>query len=460
MEPSAKHDLDPLEPAPPQGSTAIPSGDTAIPSGNTAVPSGKTAPGVAAVATAPAPTVVASGGDTVTNPERLGEYLVRRLLGEGGMGKVYEAEERLSKRKVALKVLRPELSRSEHGRRLFLNEMTILAHLDHPNVVRCLSCTEVEGELVMALELLEGPTLRELLAQRQRLPWTEAVAIASQIAAGLQAAHSQQPAIVHRDLKPDNVALVGGGQALQVKVMDFGIAKVLEALSSTTTHSVGTLQYMSPEQIDAGTIGPRTDLYALGLVLYEMLAGRPPFESPSPRELLNKQCTETPPPLPDDVRGTVPKGIERLLLELLQKRPEDRPPDAAAVLEALEPFATAGPTLSPMPASSTVPPIGAAGPMTPMVAAAEQAVPEAARVKANKPIAADTIGIVERASAPRQVPAPMAIAIIVLLSVVAGVVTYLVRTGVANGATEDIASPQGAAGVEAPDRPAVASRPS
>ena len=456
----------------PSGNTTVPSGDTAVPSGNTAVPSGATAPGVAAVATAPAatapvataPTPVAAGGDTVTTPERLGEYLVRRLLGEGGMGKVYEAEERLSKRKVALKVLRPELSRSEHGRRLFLNEMTILAHLDHPNVVRCLSCTEVEGELVMALELLEGPTLRELLAQRQRLPWTEAVAIASQIAAGLQAAHSQQPAIVHRDLKPDNVALVGGAGTLQVKVMDFGIAKVLEALSSTTTHSVGTLQYMSPEQIDAGTIGPRTDLYALGLVLYEMLAGRPPFESPSPRELLNKQCTEAPPPLPDDVRGMVPKGIERLLLQLLQKRPEDRPEDAAAVLEALEPFATAGvPTLAPTPASSTVPPVGAAGPMTPMGpmgSAAEQAAPDAARAKAKKPVAADTIGIVERAAAPRQVPAPLAIAIILLLSVVAGVVTYLVRTGVANGATEDIASPQGAAGVEVPDRPAVASRPS
>src|SRR5204863_8044114 len=132
--------------------------------------------------------------------ERLGEYLVKRLIGEGGMGKVFEAEERLSKRRVALKVLRPELARAEEARRLFLNEMTILAHLDHPNVVRSLASTEVDGELVMALEFLEGETLRERLG-RGRLPWPAAVAIASDVAAALGAAHGQQPPIVHRDLK-------------------------------------------------------------------------------------------------------------------------------------------------------------------------------------------------------------------------------------------------------------------
>src|SRR5690606_37598709 len=137
---------------------------------------------------------------------------------------------RLSHRRVALKVLRPELSRSETGRSLFLNEMTILAHLDHPNVVRCLACTEVDGELVMALEYLEGPTLRQILADRGRLPWGEAVAIVGQVAAGLSAAHGQEPAIIHRDLKPENVVVLPDGT---VKVMDFGIAKVLQALGST-----------------------------------------------------------------------------------------------------------------------------------------------------------------------------------------------------------------------------------
>ena len=217
--------------------------------------------------------------------ERIGEYLVQRLVGEGGMGKVFEAQERLSKRRVALKVLRPELARSEEGRRLFLNEMTILAHLDHPNVVRCLACTEVDGELVMALEFLEGGTLRDVIARRGRVPWPEAVGIVSQIAAALQAAHAQNPPIIHRDLKPENVIVLPDGG--RVKVTDFGIAKVLEAMARTTTHSVGTLQYMSPEQIDAAPVDARADLYALGLVFYELLSGRPPFESASPREAFN-----------------------------------------------------------------------------------------------------------------------------------------------------------------------------
>ena len=220
--------------------------------------------------------------------ERIGEYEVRRMVGEGGMGKVYEAEERLSKRRVALKVLRPELTRSEEGRRLFLNEMQILAQLEHPNVVRSLATCEVDGQLVMALEFLEGRTLREELVDKGRLPWPEAVRIVVAIGEGLAAAHAQEPAIVHRDLKPENVMLVDGEH---VKVMDFGVAKVLAAAQATNTQSVGTLQYMSPEQIDARTIDARSDLYALGLVLYECLAGAPPFRSASARELLNLQCT-------------------------------------------------------------------------------------------------------------------------------------------------------------------------
>jgi len=444
------------QPATPQPTTT-PSHDTVPAPVRTAVPSGDTeappssAPQVASPQSpsgdSAAPDAKPGAEMSVGQPERLGEYLIVGLLGEGGMGKVYEAEERLSKRRVALKVLRPELSRSEHGRRLFLNEMTILAHLDHPNVVRCLACQELDGELVMVLELLEGPTLRALLAEQGRLPWTQAVAVVAQIAAGLSAAHGQEPPIVHRDLKPDNVALVSATGVMKVKVMDFGIAKVLEALSSTTTHSVGTLQYMSPEQIDAGDIGPRADLYALGLVLYEMLSGSAPFESASPRELLNKQCTEAAPPLPEDVRAGLPKGVERLLLQLLEKRPEDRPSSAAEVLEALEPFATAGVPASAAPGpkpAGTVPPISVAAAEEAAAADANASAPSGAKpVRAKPPIAADTIGIVERASAARQVPAPLALAIIVLLSLVAGVVTYVYRTGVAQGATPDSASGQG-----------------
>src|SRR5688572_15729922 len=242
----------------------------------------------------------------------IGEYRIARLVGEGGMGKVFEAEERLSGRRVALKVLRPELSRSADARRLFMNEMSILSRLDHPNIVRSLSCAEVDGELVMALEYLEGRTLRDLIADRAPLPWSEAVDLVRQIALALAAAHGEKSAIVHRDLKPENVMLLPDGA---LKVMDFGIAKVLQALSTATTHSLGTLAYMSPEQIDAGPIDGRSDLYCLGLILYELLSGRPPFESASPRELLNMQCTKAPPSLPEEVRRVLPQGLSSLLAE-------------------------------------------------------------------------------------------------------------------------------------------------
>jgi serine/threonine-protein kinase len=225
--------------------------------------------------------------------ERIGEYLIHRLIGEGGMGKVYEAEERLSKRRVALKVLRDDLARSEDGRRLFLREMTILSHLDHPNVVRCLACTEVGDDLVMVLEHMSGQTLREVLRERHRLPWAEALGVAAEVASGLAAAHDHVPTIIHRDLKPENIMMLADGRT---KVMDFGIAKILDAAAGQTVLTVGTLQYMSPEQIEGVPLDPRADLYCLGLLLYEMLAGHPPFSSESPRILLNLHCSELPPP--------------------------------------------------------------------------------------------------------------------------------------------------------------------
>lgn len=368
--------------------------------------------------------------------DRIGEYFVRRLVGEGGMGKVYEAEERLSRRRVALKVLRPELGRSEAGRQMFTNEMTILAHLDHPNIVRSLACHEVDGDLVMALEFLDGETLRQRLGERGRLPWTEAIAIAADVAAALTAAHGQTPPIVHRDLKPENLMIVGS----RVKVMDFGIGKVLQAIKKNSSHAVGTLQYMSPEQIDAGAIDHRSDLYSLGLVMYEMLVGQPPFASESTRELLNLQCTAPPPPLPDDVRASLPRGVERLLQRLLAKAPADRPASAHEVLTALEPFVAAG---DPISAPRRGPALAAGS--SPELPATPAAVPSAVVTVAtgsghgvaNGVAAApatprlDTVALVDRLgrgdAAARQIRTPIAIAIIVAMCAVAGLVAYLVR---------------------------------
>ncbi len=372
--------------------------------------------------------------------DRIGEYLVQRLIGEGGMGKVYEAEERLSKRRVALKVLRPELTRHEDGRRLFLNEMQILAHLEHPHLVRSLASMEVDGQLVLVLEYLDGRTLRQELTRSGALPWAEALEHVVRIAEALAVAHEQEPSIVHRDLKPENVMLTQDGG---LKVMDFGIAKVLEGVHGTNTQSIGTLQYMSPEQIDARTIDARSDLYSLGLIFYEMIAGEPPFQSPSPRELLNLQCTAEPPALDEEVRKGLPRGVEELLFAMLEKSAEDRPASAREIVEKLGMFRAAGgpaPGRAAKSRASRAEKRSDAPPPTPRMANAPprfanrpsgdtmhsgDAKPEAA--PAPKP-RTDTIALVEKnASKTREVPTWLAIVAIVALSLVAGMTTYLVR---------------------------------
>ena len=408
--------------------------------------------------------------------DRIGEYFVKRLIGEGGMGKVYEAEERLSKRRVALKVLRPELTRHEDGRRLFLNEMQILAHLEHPNLVRSLASMETDGQLVLVLEYLHGRTLRQELTRRGTLPWHEALEHVVKIAEALAVTHEQEPPIVHRDLKPENVMLTapeGGAEdapATGLKVMDFGIAKVLEGMHGTNTQSIGTLQYMSPEQIDARTIDARSDLYALGLIFYEMLCGDPPFNSPSPRELLNLQCTAVPPALDAEVRKGLPRGVEDLLFAMLEKKPDDRPSSAREIVEKLSMFRAAE-GASPGRPSRGGPPRASrsdVAPLTPRMANAPSvdlalsrsgdtrhsgpakpagsSAPEPAR-EADKPAArprTDTVALVEQnASRPREVPTWLAVVAIVALSLLAGMTTYLVRlrtTGTADPSTTTTAS--------------------
>jgi serine/threonine-protein kinase len=354
----------------------------------------------------------------------LGEYRIVRTLGEGGMGTVHEAEERLTGRRVAVKVARPELARTEEGRRLFLNEMRILAKLEHPNVVRCLAATEVDGQLVLALELVEGRTLRARLAAEGRLPWQEAARVAAAVAAALGAAHSQSPPIVHRDLKPENVLLGDDGS---IKVTDFGVAKVLEAAHAPSTQSVGTLTYLSPEQIDARVVDHRADLYALGLVLHEMLAGEPPFRAASPRKLLDLQCTAEPPPLPEDVRATLPRGVEELVAALLEKAPEDRPYLAEDVVARLAPFQPAAPVAGrptervPREATRAKEEPATAQPSSKRAGEPAKAKPEAASPRA------DTVEIIDRVAPRGELSGRAGAAIVVGLSIAAGVAAYAAR---------------------------------
>ncbi len=372
--------------------------------------------------------------------EQIGEYIVRRLVGEGGMGRVYEAEERLSKRRVALKVLREELARSEHARALFLNEMQILAHLEHPNIVRSLASVEADNKLVTVLEFLDGKTLREVLNDRGALPWDEAAYIVVCVARALSAAHGQEPPVIHRDLKPENIMVVEGAT---VKVMDFGIAKLVQELNQTNTQSVGTLQYMSPEQIDAQTVDQRTDLYCLGLVFYELLAGQPPFQSSSPRLLLNMQCTDAPPPLADDVRAGLPKGIEKVLFRLLEKDPDARPGSAREVVEELELFLpdrsyTGLGEARGVAANSSRSAAGAAR-TTGAGPSRHDTLPSArpSRPEEGRPLAPaggardltrkDTVALIDAAASGRELSTGLSVLIIVVLMVLSGVVTYLFR---------------------------------
>jgi eukaryotic-like serine/threonine-protein kinase len=234
------------------------------------------------------------------------------------------------------------------------------------------------------LEYLSGQTLRQRLQTVGRLGWSEEVEITRRIAGALERAHSMMPPIVHRDLKPENVMLLEDGT---VKVMDFGIAKVLDSVGRTMTLSIGTLEYMSPEQIDARAVDARSDLYSVGLLLYEMLVGRPPFRSESQRELLNQQCTAPPPAFPEEARRGLPRGLEQLTLWLLQKAPESRPASARDLVAALGPFA--------------------------------------AGISAAEPTAAPA-RLAPRA--PFRVPLPLAVLIIATLSAMAGAAAFLLRT--------------------------------
>ncbi len=377
--------------------------------------------------------------------DRIGEYEVRRLVGEGGMGKVYEAEERLSGRRVALKVMRAELARSEDARRMFRSEMQILARLEHPHIVRSLAAFEADGQLVLALEYLGGRTLRDALIARGKLVWQEAVEIGAQICEALVAAHGCEPSVVHRDLKPENVMLVPparsdtgpGADAAslagteEVKVMDFGIAKVLEAARSTSTQSVGTLEYMSPEQIDARPLDGRSDLYALGLVMYEMLAGHVPFRSASPRELLNLQCTAEVPDLPEEARSGLPAGVEELIFDLLEKRPEDRPEDARAVLDRLT--ALRANRRAPRRRSVERAPTSAERADT-------RPDPRASGTRPRPTGRLDTVALLEQGAAPRELSRGLSLALVIGLSLTAGAATYGARMHQAREAAHD-ASP-------------------
>jgi serine/threonine protein kinase/pimeloyl-ACP methyl ester carboxylesterase len=261
----------------------------------------------------------------------ISQYEIVERLGGGAMGVVYKARDRRLQRLVALKFLAPSMSEEPEFKSRFLQEAKAIASLDHPNLCSLFDVVEPEGQLVIVMPFYEGETLKQKLG-RGPLPLDRAVDYAVQIAAGL--AHAHAAGVVHRDIKPANVIVTAGER---VRILDFGIAKVssVQAKLTRTGMVLGTLAYMSPEQASGERIDHRSDLWALGVVLYEMLAGRQPFTGDSLEALFHAILW----PKPERVtvlRPEVPPGLEALVHRLLEKNPANRYQDAVALMAELE----------------------------------------------------------------------------------------------------------------------------
>jgi len=267
-----------------------------------------------------------------------GRFRIEREIGTGGMGTVYLATHLGLERPVAVKIIRREFAGDADVADRFLREARTMAKLRHPNAAMIFDAGNLpDGRHFIVMEFVEGETLSQALARQGRFSATQAVNIATQICDVLEEAH--RLGIVHRDLKPSNILLGKRG----VCVLDFGVAKVLaSSAESTHTHAstgsgqiVGTPRYMSPEQCLGQRVGARSDLYSLGILLYEMLAGRPPFVDPLQSALLVKQATAQAPPLPR-LRQDIPRPLALAVHSLLAKRPDDRPRTAALAKVLLE----------------------------------------------------------------------------------------------------------------------------
>ena len=249
----------------------------------------------------------------------ISHYRILEKLGEGGMGVVYKAEDTKLRRPVALKFLPPELTRDPEAKERFIQEAQAASALDHPNICNIHEIDETpEGQLFICMAYYEGETLKEKI-KRDPLDAHEAIRVAMQIGQGLAKAHSH--GIVHRDMKPANIVVTDEGVA---KILDFGLAKLAGQVRLTKVSStLGTVAYMSPEQAGGKEIDRRTDIWSLGVILYEMLTGRLPFKGEYEQAMMYSILNEAPVPLAP-VRPDMPKDFERILDRALAKAPENR----------------------------------------------------------------------------------------------------------------------------------------
>jgi eukaryotic-like serine/threonine-protein kinase len=260
-----------------------------------------------------------------------GRYRLDEELARGGMAVVWIAQDPLLSRRVAVKLLLPQLAADDGLRTRFRNEAIAAAKLTHPGIVATYDTGDDDGLAYIVMELVEGKTLRSIIDQRDRLSVQDAVNITSQVADALEHAHRQ--GLVHRDIKPANVLVQADGR---VKVTDFGIAKAAGGDDLTRTGTVvGTARYLAPEQVNGGPVDSRADVYALGLLLYEMLTGKPPFAADTDMATAVARLTNAPAPV-RAARPEVTRGLEDVVARSLARDPEYRYQSARAFQEALD----------------------------------------------------------------------------------------------------------------------------
>ena len=274
--------------------------------------------------------------------KRIGDYEVLGVLGAGGMGKVFKVRNVISDRVEAMKILLPDLEGRQELAERFLREIKLLASLDHPNIAQLRTALTLSNRLVMVMEYVEGTTLAARLEQGP-IPPAEAIGYVNQVLTALAYAHAKS--VIHRDIKPANMMLTPSGT---IKLMDFGIARAKGDASMTVTGTtLGSLFYMSPEQVKGGTVDPRSDLYSLGVSLYEMVTGELPFKAGSDYSIMTAQLQERPKP-PSEVRPGLPPQMNGIILHAMAKDPSERFQSADEFRQALESIRQSLPASAPV----------------------------------------------------------------------------------------------------------------